>query len=136
MFSCFNNKLAITADYFNNVRSDILWARNASVPLSTGINPAPEKHGKSGNKGFDFSVNYNNKAGRLTYQIGLNGGYAKNRIISGMKQKVPPLTSDRQVTRSVPACSTKPLVYSETVRRFQNIRIGQTRGPVTSFLKM
>jgi hypothetical protein len=77
-----NNRLAITADYFNNVRSNILWKRNASIPLYAGINPAPpENIGKSGNKGFDFSATYNNKAGRLSYQFGINGGYARNRII-------------------------------------------------------
>src|SRR5947209_18658052 len=45
------------------------------------MNLPPENIGKSGNRGFDFSVTYNNKVGALSYQIGINGGYAKNRII-------------------------------------------------------
>ncbi|MBD0365829.1 MAG: TonB-dependent receptor, partial [Flavisolibacter sp.] len=76
-----NGKLAITADYFNNLRSNILARRNASVPTSAGIQLPPENIGKSGNKGFDFSINYNNRINRISYQVGLNGGYAKNRII-------------------------------------------------------
>lgn len=77
----FNNKLSITADYFNNLRSNILWRRSASVPSSTGMTLPPENIGKSGNKGFDFSITYSNKTKELSYQLGINGGYAKNRII-------------------------------------------------------
>jgi len=76
-----NNRLSVTADYFNNLRSDILWKRNASVPVSAGINTPPENIGKSGNKGFDFGITYNNIINSLNYQIGINGGYAKNKII-------------------------------------------------------
>jgi hypothetical protein len=77
----FNNRISFTFDYFDNLRSNILWKRNASVPASTGMNLPPENIGKTGNKGFDFGINYNNKEGAISYQIGLNGGYAKNRII-------------------------------------------------------
>lgn len=77
-----NNKLAVTADYFNNLRSDILWNRNASIPVSAGFVPPRENIGKSGNKGFDFSIDYNNSLNEdFTYRVGINGGYAKNRII-------------------------------------------------------
>jgi TonB-dependent starch-binding outer membrane protein SusC len=76
-----NDKLTVTADYFNNLRSNILWQRNAAIPMSAGFVPPRENIGKSGNKGFDFSVNYNNSLNDFTYQVGLNGGYAKNRII-------------------------------------------------------
>ncbi|NIR92659.1 MAG: TonB-dependent receptor, partial [Gammaproteobacteria bacterium] len=30
-------QLALTADYFYNNREDILWARNASVPNTSGL---------------------------------------------------------------------------------------------------
>jgi len=75
-----NNKLSVTADYFYNNRSNILALRNASVPASAGITLPPENIGKSSNKGFDFSVDYKNKFGKVSYQVGLNGGYAKNKI--------------------------------------------------------
>lgn len=78
-----NNRLSVTADYFSYTRSQILWWRNASVPTSTGMAGLlpRENIGKVGNKGFDFAVNYNNKAGALSYQVGVNGGYQKNKII-------------------------------------------------------
>ena len=75
-----NNRLSFTADYFNYTRSEILWQRNASVPASGGLVLPRENIGKVSNKGFDFSIGYNNKAGQLSYQVGLNGGYQKNEI--------------------------------------------------------
>ena len=75
-----NNRLSITADYFVYKRSDILIARNASIPTTAGFTPPRENIGKTSNRGFDFAMNYNNKAGALAYQVGLNGGYQKNRI--------------------------------------------------------
>lgn len=74
------NRLSITADYFNYKRSDILLARNASIPTTAGFTPPRENIAKVSNRGFDFGINYNNRAGQLSYQIGLNGGYQKNRI--------------------------------------------------------
>lgn len=76
-----DNKLTVTADYFNNKRSQILWWRNASVPSSAGLTLPRENIGKVGNKGFDFSVNYNNRSSNLTYSFGFNGGYQKNKIL-------------------------------------------------------
>ena len=76
-----NSNLTLTADYFNNKRSQILWWRNASVPSSTGLTLPRENIGKVGNKGFDFSLNYNKQANALTYSFGLNGGYSKNEIL-------------------------------------------------------
>lgn len=75
------NKLSITADYFIYKRTDILLQRNASIPTTAGFTPPAENIGKVSNRGFDFSINYNGHAGKeLTYQIGFNGGYQKNRI--------------------------------------------------------
>lgn len=75
-----NNRLSITADYFVYKRSDILLPRNASIPTSAGFTPPWENIGKTSNRGFDFAINFNNRAGELTYQLGLNGGYQKNRV--------------------------------------------------------
>jgi len=37
--------------------------------------------GKVRNRGFDFELNWNDKVRDFEYHIGLNGGYAKNKII-------------------------------------------------------
>ncbi len=75
-----NNKLSLSADYFHNFRSNILWQRNASVPESTGLTLPRENIGEVINKGFDFAVSYEDKLGGLLYKASLNGGYSKNRI--------------------------------------------------------
>jgi len=77
----FDRSFVVTADYFDNLRSDILWRRNASIPGSTGMELPPENIGKSGNRGFDFSLSYRSRKNDFAYEVGLNGGYAKNRII-------------------------------------------------------
>lgn len=79
--SMMNGKIFLEADYFNNVRSDILWWRNASVPGSTGLSLPRENIGKVANRGFDFNIGYNDQMGELKYQVSLNGGYAKNEIL-------------------------------------------------------
>ncbi len=51
--SLFNGKVTFEFDVFSNKRTNILWARNASVPQSTG----------------------------LKYNVSINGGYAKNKVL-------------------------------------------------------
>ena len=42
----------------------------------------PVNAGKVENKGFEFNVGYNSKAGKdLTFRAGINGGYAKNKVL-------------------------------------------------------
>lgn len=74
-------RFSLTADYFNNLRTDILWRRNATVPASAGMILPDENIGEVENKGFDFSLQYKSTAGNISYQVGLNGGYAKNKIL-------------------------------------------------------
>lgn len=79
--SLLNNKLNITADYFRFLRSDILASRNASIPLYTGMSLPKENIGKSLNRGFDFSITYNDAVGDLKYAVGANGTFAKSKVI-------------------------------------------------------
>lgn len=76
----FFNKLSFSFDYFNNLRTDILWKRNASVPESAGLTLPPENIGKVRNKGFEYVLGYRGAAGSFQYEISTNGGYAKNEI--------------------------------------------------------
>src|SRR5690606_32042250 len=79
-----NNKFSLTFDYFYNQRSNILAQRIASVPESTGIpsaNLPPENIGKVKNAGYEFSLNYQNNINDFTFGVGINGGYAKNKIL-------------------------------------------------------
>jgi len=77
----FGGKLKFSADYFYNLRTDILAYRNASVPASTGLSLPMENIGEVVNQGFEFQVGYGNTtAGGFAYQVSVNGGYAKNKI--------------------------------------------------------
>jgi TonB-linked SusC/RagA family outer membrane protein len=79
--SLFNDKVTFELDYFYNKRTDILWVKNASVPQSTGLTLPAQNIGEVENKGFDFTVGYRNQIGDFKYNVGVNGGYAKNKIL-------------------------------------------------------
>nr|WP_293836660.1 TonB-dependent receptor [uncultured Arsenicibacter sp.] len=77
----FNGKLSFEFDVFSNLRTNILWTRNASVPQSTGLSLPAENIGKVSNKGFDFNIGYRAQAGGVKYSVSVNGGYAKNKVL-------------------------------------------------------
>jgi len=75
-----NDKITFSAEYFYNFRSKILWQRNASVPVSTGLTLPRENIGEVLNQGFEFEIGYNNTSGAFNYQVSFNGAYQKNKI--------------------------------------------------------
>lgn len=80
----FKNRLAVTFDYFYNKRSKILTPKIGSIPESAGIPDyiyPPVNIGRVKNSGFEISVNYQDKIGEFSYGIGINGGYAKNKVL-------------------------------------------------------
>lgn len=74
-------KLSFEFEVFFNKRNNILWYRNASVPQSTGMTLPAENFGKVANNGWEFNIGYRGKAGELSYNVGINGGYARNKIL-------------------------------------------------------
>ena len=76
-----NGDLAFTIDYFLNKRKDILWTRNASVPNTSGLSLPDENLGKVKNQGIDFSIDYRKRFNEVTFGVGLNGVYSKNKIL-------------------------------------------------------
>jgi TonB-linked SusC/RagA family outer membrane protein len=77
-----NNQMTLDADYFHNLRTNILWRRNASVPSSAGLSLPPENIGEVLNQGFEFVLSYRGTSGgSVRYDIALNGSYAVNEII-------------------------------------------------------
>ncbi|MBC3785517.1 SusC/RagA family TonB-linked outer membrane protein [Spirosoma utsteinense] len=77
----FNGKISFEFDYFNNLRTSILYPRNASVPRTTGLILPPENIGRVRNSGFDGQIGYNGQSGALRYSVSVNGGYAQNKIL-------------------------------------------------------
>lgn len=78
-----DQRLNFTIDYFNNLRTKILIPQTSSTPHFTGISGIlPDINlGEVRNRGFDFSLNWKDKKGDLTYAVTLNGGYAKNKVL-------------------------------------------------------
>jgi len=79
----FNNSLDLTMEYFYNKRTDILIQETGSTPQSSGIADLlpPVNAGKVDNKGFEFSLLYSNNRSALSWNAGINAGYAKNKVV-------------------------------------------------------
>jgi TonB-dependent starch-binding outer membrane protein SusC len=76
-----NNMFDLTLEYFNNKRDQILIQKTGSTPGINSLLP-PVNAGKVENKGFEFNLGYNGKAGNdFNFRAGVNGGYAKNKVI-------------------------------------------------------
>ncbi|MFD1768800.1 TonB-dependent receptor [Sphingobacterium suaedae] len=74
------NKLSLTAEYYYNLRSNILWHRNASVPTSTGLTLPRENIGEVENKGIELQVGYRNAIREFNYSVSANVATNKNKI--------------------------------------------------------
>jgi TonB-linked SusC/RagA family outer membrane protein len=73
--------LYFSAEWYNKNTKDMLYALN--LPTSTGYTmPYITNIGKVNNKGFDFSLGYRNKAGEFSYDISVNAGFNKNKVVS------------------------------------------------------
>jgi TonB-dependent starch-binding outer membrane protein SusC len=76
-----DNRLYFEVDYFNNLRTDILHFRNASVPQTSGLTLPRENIGEVASWGFDGSLSWRqNLRDDVSYNITFAGGYAQNKI--------------------------------------------------------
>lgn len=79
-----NNKFDVILEYFFNKRDQILIQKTGSTPTSSGITSLlpPVNGGRVDNRGFEFNIMYNGKAANgLSFRTGINGGYAKNKVV-------------------------------------------------------
>ena len=83
----FNQQLSITADLFFERRYDILSTRN-TLPNITDVQLPLINLGKVNNKGYEVTVGWNSKAGKVDYWLQANLSYSKNKIIY-MDEVVP-----------------------------------------------
>jgi TonB-linked SusC/RagA family outer membrane protein len=85
----FLHNFTIEAIYFQQKRSDILAARNASLPGTSGIvNPygsdplvPSENIGKVNSNGFEATLGYNHASNKFNWGISGNITYAKSKIV-------------------------------------------------------
>ncbi|WP_460538519.1 SusC/RagA family TonB-linked outer membrane protein [Echinicola sediminis] len=79
--SLLDEKLQLTADYFNKVTDDLLIY--APIPTTYGgTNDGTWINGgKMRNRGFELGAKYNGSSGDLFYTLGLNYSYYKNKMV-------------------------------------------------------
>lgn len=75
-----DGRLVVEADYFNYLRTDILWWRNASIPTTAGFSLPRENIGEVKNTGVDGRITYSDQIGEVSFDITGNAGYAYNKI--------------------------------------------------------
>ncbi len=87
--SFLNDRLSVTADYFDKETTDIL----VQVPLvsSLGVGTAPfQNSGQVSNKGFDIGITYRNRDNEFKYAISANVASVKNKLetlgVAGAKE--------------------------------------------------
>jgi len=82
-----NNKLTFSADWFNKYTFDIL--RGSQVPAWLGLDPPTVNDGAVRNKGFEFSLKYQDKVGKdLGYYAVANFQTYRNKLESFGKDEI------------------------------------------------
>ncbi|SIR11163.1 TonB-dependent receptor [Maribacter ulvicola] len=79
-FEFLQNRLSTTVEVFKNKRSNLFGPRQSTVPVLIGTGLPPENYGAVDVEGFEVLTNYKNKIGNVSYNIGANIGYSKNRV--------------------------------------------------------
>jgi TonB-linked SusC/RagA family outer membrane protein len=77
----FNNKLTFTFDWFNKYTYGIL--RQSQVPLALGVNAPVVNNGAVSNKGFEFSLRYQDRISeKFSYYAVANLQLYRNKLVS------------------------------------------------------
>ena len=79
-YGLFDNKFTGSIDAFYRLRSDVLGARQVSLPDIVGATLPKENIEEYSNRGFELSFDYKNKAGDLSYEFGGNVSYSRQRV--------------------------------------------------------
>tara|TARA_R110002096_G_scaffold103510_1_gene227861 strand:- start:22519 stop:25572 length:3054 start_codon:yes stop_codon:yes gene_type:complete len=112
----FNNKLAISAEYFEKNTTDILLP--IGLPSIVGdVAPTIVNAGEVSNKGFELSVNYRNSDNEFKYGINANMGTLINKV-EKLHPNVPNLIG--QVTRTEVGQSLNAFYGYKMVGIYQN----------------
>ncbi|MEZ4793323.1 MAG: TonB-dependent receptor [Gelidibacter sp.] len=78
-FGFFNNRLTITADYYDKQTNDLLLSR--PLPLSSGFSSITENVGKVENKGIEISLASQNFVGDFTWNTQFNISGNRNKVL-------------------------------------------------------
>jgi len=76
----FNNKLITSFEVYDRRVSD-LFGNSNPVPNVLGTNPPTVNNGVFSTKGFEFAINWQDKIGKVSYNVGFNVADSKSEII-------------------------------------------------------
>lgn len=78
--SLLNGKVEVVLDLYNRLTSDMLT--QIAIPRTAGTGTIPYTNiGEVRNRGIDVGVNYRDKKGDFSYQLGVNFGHYKNEVL-------------------------------------------------------
>jgi TonB-linked SusC/RagA family outer membrane protein len=118
-----NNALTFTVEYYNRTTDDIL--QEVSLPASTGYSSRPVFNVASvNNRGMEFSLGYNGKAGGFTYNVSGNLTTVKNEVLK-LNGGTPLGGGDSRIEEGYPINS----IYG-----YQTVGIFQTQEQVNNWL--
>ncbi|QXV65262.1 TonB-dependent receptor [Mucilaginibacter sp. 21P] len=95
----FHSKLAVTLEYFRNIRYNQLIIPG-DIPNVLGVGVPAVNAGKSLNRGFEAQITYQDRVGQLQYNASLVFSYAKNKILE-MREAQPAYERLRQTGRPI-----------------------------------
>jgi TonB-dependent starch-binding outer membrane protein SusC len=86
-FGLFNQKLTGEFDWFDKITSGIL--RQVQIPQQVGNLTGPVRNvGKVSNKGYEITLNWRDKLGKVNYNIGGNLTQIENKVLSTGGQQI------------------------------------------------
>jgi len=78
--SLFNNKVVVTAEYYNKLTNDMLLP--ISIPAVSGFTSSLANIGKVENKGYEFAIDYKAKVGMLNIRNSFNIAFNRSKILA------------------------------------------------------
>jgi len=77
------NRLQFTADFYYDITKNMLTDMGSAtgVPISVGGAFAEQNYAHVDAWGSEFSINWNDRKGKFSYDVGVNFSYADNKII-------------------------------------------------------
>lgn len=80
-FSLFGNQIEGSFDYFYRKRTDVLGQRLSSLPDVVGANMPNVNYMEFDNRGWEVSLNHENKIGELHYSVGGNISWNREKTL-------------------------------------------------------
>ena len=125
--SLLNNRITVTADFYNRVTDKILLKRD--IPYTVGLGAPTQNVGSVKNTGWEVAVAYNNAIGEFKYNVNFNISDVRNRILKYGEASVSgwTITREGESMNSLYGYVTEGLFQSDdevTGHAFQNTGTG------------